>query len=186
MSDATKSRMYIKQDRRDKVRRRQRQHQHTTTTTSTHKWRRRQQQQQHNVDVNTQWWRRHTSTATTTHDVNNNTTTMTSTHNEDDDNNKKSNDNNNTTTRSFVDRPTDQTPVATNLCLFIEILDDANCCCRSNVSTLSEQGRLSARLYLMLTSSYQHNETFYIFVLRGRIVRQFPFTPLGYEWVCST
>jgi len=53
---------------------------------------------------------------------------------------------------SAVDRPTDRAPVATNLCLFIAILDGANCCCRSNVSTLSEQGRLSTRLYLMLTS----------------------------------
>ena len=169
--------MHIKQDRRDKVRRRQRQHQHTTTTTTTTQRRRqhtmmtttyidgddntRRRQQQHNDDdVNTQWrWRQQQ---------------------------KSNNNNNNTTTRSFVDRPTDRAPVATNLCLFITILDGANCCCRSNVSTLSEQGRLSARLYLMLTSSYQHNETFYIFVLRSRIVRQFPFTPLGYEWVCST
>ena len=96
-SDATKSRIHIKQDRRNKVRRRQRQHQHTTTTTTTTTQRRRQHTMMTTTYID----------GTTTHDVNNNTTTMTSTHNEDDDNNKKATT---TTTqqlvRSSTDRPT--------------------------------------------------------------------------------
>ena len=75
-SDATKSRIHIKQDRRDKVRWRQRQH------------------QQHDVDVNTQWWRRHTSTMTTT-----TTQRLRRQHtNDDDDNNNKNNNDNTMTT----------------------------------------------------------------------------------------